>query len=116
MIDWAGVAVNMAWILGLAVLLATLSYADWARHCEGARWRDVLGRITYRSLLNGGMFLICLGLLGGGRGLLERVLWGLMAAWFAADVALAWRNRQTKSRRRSDDGQTGPDTVRTDEA
>jgi len=64
--DWAGVAVSTAWVLGLAVLLATLSYADWARHCERARWRDVLGRITYRSLLNGGMVLVCLGLLGSG--------------------------------------------------
>jgi hypothetical protein len=103
-IDWAGVAVNTAWVLGLAVLLATLSYADWARHCEGARWRDVLGRTTYRSLLNGGMVLVCLGLLGGGRGLLEKVLWGLMAAWFAGDVALAWlvglRRKRSAERRR----------------
>jgi hypothetical protein len=93
-IDWASVAANAVWIVGLAVILATLSHADWARHCEGVRWRAVLGRITYRSLLNGGMVLVCLGLLGGGQGLLERVLWGLAAVWFAADVALIWRDRQ----------------------
>jgi hypothetical protein len=96
MINWADLAINTAWILGLTMILATLSYADWARHCEGTRLRDVMGRITYRFLLNGGMILVCLGLLGGGRSTLERVLWGLMAAWFAADVALAWRNRQTQ--------------------
>jgi hypothetical protein len=93
MIDWADVAINAAWILGLAVTLATLSYADWARRYERARWRDVLGRITYRFLLNGGMVLVCLGLLGGGRSLLERVLWGLLTVWFAADAALVWRDR-----------------------
>ncbi len=91
MIDWVNVAFNAAWVLGLAVLLATLSHADWRRHCDKIRWRDVLSRASYHSLLNGGLVLVCLGLLGSGQGLLEKVLWGLMAIWFAADGALAWR-------------------------
>lgn len=94
MIDWEGLAVGVTWIVGLSLLLATFSYAGWARQREGGGWRDLMGRMTYHSLLDGGMVLVCLGLLGSGHSALEQTMWGLLAAWFAADGLLAWRKRR----------------------
>ena len=94
MIDWAGLAVDAIWIVGLSLLLATFSYAGWARRRGGVGWRGLIGRMAYHSLLDGGIVLVCLGLLGSGHSAVEQAMWGLLAAWFAADGLLTWRKRR----------------------
>ncbi len=88
MIDWAGVATNSLWLLGLAVCLAVLSYADWSAHSANRRLRDVLNQPAFRAMLWSGLTLFCVGVaLSGGRWW-ERILWGVLAIMAAVEV---WR-------------------------
>jgi hypothetical protein len=90
MVDWLGVATNSVWILGLALVLAVLSYADWSAYTTRQRLRVVLGRAAFRMALWSGLTLFCAGVaLSGGRWW-ERILWGVLAAKAVAEV---WRAR-----------------------
>jgi len=83
-IDIWGVVANSLWILGLATLLAALSWANWVASVEKARFRTVLARSGIHRALNLGVFLVCAGLAATGQRWWERVLWGLLAgAWLA---------------------------------
>ena len=91
MVDWLGVATNSVWILGLALVLAVLSYADWSAHMTRQRLREVLGQAAFRVTLWSGLTLFCVGVaLSGGRWW-ERALWGVLAVMAAVEV---WRARR----------------------
>ena len=77
MIDWYSVAANSLWILGLAVLLATLSYSDWKRSVEKRSLRSVLGEFTPSLCINFGLFLFCSGLLATSTTWWETAGWGI---------------------------------------
>lgn len=100
MIDVWGVVANSLWILGLAVLLAALSWANWAASVKKVRFRTALTRPGVQRALNLGLFLFCAGLAATGRAWWERVLWGLLAvAW----VVQAWLAGRGKGELVSDD-------------
>lgn len=88
-IDIASVAANGLWVLGLALLLAAVSCARWLAHQEDARLRDVLGRPGMRRGIDLSLLLFCAGLAATSRRWWERLLWGLLAAAWAADAALS---------------------------
>lgn len=81
------------WILGLAVILATLSFADYHANRGSKRRREVLGEPGYRAAVNTGLTLFCLGLLGSSRTMWETVLWGLLAAAFLSYTIAAFISR-----------------------
>jgi hypothetical protein len=85
-IDIWGVIANSLWVLGLAVLLATLSWARWVAGTEESRFSDRLKQPQTRQALNLGLFLFCAGLAMTGRAWWERVLWGLLAAAWLSQV------------------------------
>lgn len=91
MIDVWGVAANSLWILGLAVLLAVLSWAHWAASAEGVQLRVVLGRPRMRQALDLGLILFCAGLAATARAWWERALWGLLAVAWAIQAWLVGR-------------------------
>ena len=97
MIDWAYVATNSLWILGLSIILAAFSYHDWLVHEIGQRRRDLFERSSWRLPFSAGMVLSCLGL-GLGRGLAwwERMVWGALAFCFFWQLG-----RHLRSRRRT---------------
>jgi len=88
LIPWRTVGFSTLWILGLAVILTLIGFADYHASQEGARTRQVLRRPGYRAGINGGLTLFCLGLLGSSGAWWETVLWGLLALSFAYS---AWR-------------------------
>ena len=88
MIDWVGVATNGLWLLGLAMGLAVLSYADWSAHSAHRRLRDVLGQPAFRIALWSGLTLFCVGVALSGGQWWERVLWGALAVMAVVEV---WR-------------------------
>jgi hypothetical protein len=99
MIDWMGLTTNGIWILGLAIIVATLSYADWLAMLRSrtsrARMRDVLGQAAFRIALWSGLTLFCVGVaLAGGRGW-ERILWGVLAVMSVVEVWQAGRALRT---------------------
>jgi hypothetical protein len=87
MIDIWGVMANGLWVLGLALLLATLSWAHWAASMERTRFRTILGRPGVQRTTNLALALFCLGLATTARKWWERAVWGLLTvAW----VVQAW--------------------------
>lgn len=97
MIDWISVVVNFLWILGCAIILAVLGYADWLANLREVRLREVLNGAGFQALLQGGVVLVCLGLLFTSRRWWEYVVWGILAAVFAAQCFLAWQARRGQS-------------------
>ena len=70
------------WILGLAVILTALGFADYHAHTSSKRMREVLKEPGYSAAVNAGLALFCLGLLGSSRAWWEMALWGLLAVAF----------------------------------
>ncbi|MDY6878135.1 MAG: hypothetical protein SWK90_18285 [Chloroflexota bacterium] len=95
MIDVWGVLANGFWILGLAVLLAVLSWAHWTASVEKVRFRAVLGRPKVQRVLNLGLAFFCAGLAATGRSWWERVIWGLLAAVWAVQAWMADRRAES---------------------
>jgi len=89
MINLWGIAANSLWILGLATLLAALSWAHWAASVEKVRFRAVLGRPGVRRVLDLGLALFCAGLAATSRTWWERTLWGLLGLAWAVPAWLA---------------------------
>jgi hypothetical protein len=61
MIDWIPVGPDALWIVGLAAILATVSYHHWAAGATSRRLRDVLAQPSWRVPFSAGMVLTCLG-------------------------------------------------------
>ena len=91
MINWPQLLFNLPWLLGLALILAALSYVDWQAHTRGARARDLLGASAFQSLFSAGLGLVSLSLFFLGHSWLERVLWAIFTALFAWQ---AWNLRR----------------------
>ena len=77
MIPWLPVLFNGLWILGLAVLLADLSYHYWLAHEEGQRMRAQLGRPAFLSFAWLGLALVAAGLAGTSDRVWELLIWVL---------------------------------------
>lgn len=85
-IDWFGVFYNALWIFGLAIALATISYADWRRHlCQPPlRLRQALAQPAFQAAWCLGLLFFCAGLaLSGGP-------WWQSAAWAALAIAFLY--------------------------
>ena len=85
-IDVWSVLANGLWILGLAILLATASWAHWTAGLRGIRLRRVLKRPSTRRPLSLGILFFCAGMAGTGRTWWERAAWVMLAAgWVVQD-------------------------------
>jgi hypothetical protein len=91
LIDWRLVLFSALWIVGLALLLAAFSFADYAAHERHTRTRAVLAEPGYQLAVNAGLVLFCLGLSGRVRAGWETALWIVLASAFTYQGALAWR-------------------------
>lgn len=89
MIDWAWVAFTVLWVVGLAFVLATFSFANYLAYHERQRFRQVIARPTLEFVMNLGLALFCLGLVGNAEALWERVLWGILASMFVVQAGWA---------------------------
>lgn len=94
MIDIISLVANALWLLGLAVLLAVLSWARWKAQSGQVRFRQVLARPLVQLGLDLGLLLFCVGLAATAHAWWERILWGLLGiawavhAWWAARKAV----------------------------
>jgi hypothetical protein len=85
-IDWFGVFYNALWILGLAVALAAVSYADWRRRLSQPRLtlRQALSQPAFQAAWSLGLLLFCAGLA------LSRGPWWQTVAWAALALAFLY--------------------------
>lgn len=85
MIDWAMVGANTLWILGLALGLATLSYASWDAWASHETFRQRLGKPVPQGVLALAGFLFCLGLAAT-----TKVIWQV-GVWLVLAVLFLWQ-------------------------
>lgn len=89
MIDWTSLALNTLWILGLAVLLASLSAAYYHSQSHHLPLRRTLSQPPYQLATSLGLLLFSAGLAATSTALLERLLWLLLTlAWVVQIVLL----------------------------
>jgi hypothetical protein len=93
---WA-VAANALWILGLALLLAALSWASWLASVQKVRFRAVLARAGVQAVLYLGLSLFSAGLAATAHTWWERVLWLLLTAWWLAQAWMSTRRKDPDS-------------------
>lgn len=91
-VDWRLVAFSALWLLGLAVALASLSFANYRRSEARVSLAAVLRQPGYRGALNTGLVVFCLGVAGSARAVWEALLWLGLAAAFAWQ---SWRSARS---------------------
>jgi len=91
LIDWAGVAKNALWILGLAVILAALSYADWWAGVNHQRLTVALRTPVFQTPFNLGMTLFAAGLASTSRAWWEIGAWSALLLLFAWQTITSWQ-------------------------
>jgi hypothetical protein len=89
-IDVWGVVANGLWIAGLALLLATVSWASWVASTQRPRLRTVLAWPATQRALDLGLVLFCAGLAATSRTRVEQVVGGVLALGWAVEVI--WRS------------------------
>ncbi len=90
MIDWLNVAENALWIIGCAVILATLSYASYEASARQEKFFTRLKRRGIQIPLNLGAALFSTGLAATSESILLTILWiGLSAVFLAQAIILA---------------------------
>jgi hypothetical protein len=102
LIDWRMVGFASLWIVGLAVLLTVLGFANYHADLEARRMRDLLRETDYQMAINAGLTLFCLGLIGSARTWWERLLWGALALSFGYFTVRTWTVRRSRIRINTD--------------
>jgi hypothetical protein len=92
LIDWRMVGFSSLWIIGLAIELTVLGFADFHAKEGGGRRRDLLMSPAYQRWINLGLSLVCLGILGSAGSWWETALLGILAAAFGTFGVLAYRD------------------------
>lgn len=98
LIDWRTVGLASLWITGLAVILTALGFADYHAARAGRKFPQEAGRPAYQSVINFGLMLFSLGLIGSSRAWWETVLWAVLAAAFAGYMFRALRQLRRDER------------------
>jgi hypothetical protein len=96
MIDWLLVGFSALWIGGLSLSLASLSLANYRAYEERRKVGLILVLPVFRVMVNLGMTLFCLGMVGGASEVWEQLLWGILVLVFVVQTWVAWRGRPAK--------------------
>jgi hypothetical protein len=99
-IDWYNVIVNSFWILGLAIILAALSYHHWQAGECGRSLRAQLESPSFQLPAWIGFCLVCVGLAGSSGRLWETIVWvvfGLISLVYSVQSGLAQRRNSRSS-------------------
>ena len=83
MIDWVSVVFGALWILGLGLVTAALSFANYLASQQKRRFRQALETPACRIMIDLGLVFFCLGWAGGVSAIWARLLWGVLALMFA---------------------------------
>ncbi|MCP4357244.1 MAG: hypothetical protein GY796_04405 [Chloroflexi bacterium] len=86
MIEWTNVFFNSLWILGLAIILATISYTYWEAQERETSFRKLLGRPMFEIWFWISAFFITLGLAGTSKAVWETVVWIIFTLISAVNI------------------------------
>lgn len=90
MIDWYGVGANALWIIGVAGLLAILSFSYWTGQVHAVAWRQVISTAGSRASLSAALFVLACGLALSVGVIWQAVGWGLVSVVALYQGILAW--------------------------
>lgn len=97
-IAWDKIATHSAWLLGLGLMLAAVSFWDYRRREERVPWHRAWRQLGRSGWLHLGGLLFCAGMALTGASWPEQGLWGLLGLYLAYNW---WDVRYTaRSRRR----------------
>jgi len=94
MLSLQSVLIDALWIIGLAILLATVSYMSWYKSVNGWGWRYALNLPHMLLPLCVGLAIFCVGMALNGRTAFEpapwweTVVWSILAALFCVQSVL----------------------------
>jgi hypothetical protein len=91
MVDWFGLLANGLWILGLAVLLAAVSYHAWEAEVRGRPLREQLGGDQFGWVAWLSLVLVGLGLALTSDRVWEMVIWGVFVLAAGYYGVKSWR-------------------------
>jgi hypothetical protein len=91
LIDWKMVGFASLWILGLAILLSVLGFADDEAKRKGSNLRMILRNSRYQVAINAGLTIFCAGVAGSVDVLWETALWSALALAFGVFFFKSWR-------------------------
>jgi len=91
MIDWVVVGFGALWILGLGLVTAALSFANYLAGQQKRRFRQALEMPACQIMIYLGLVFFCLGWTGSVSAVWERFLWAVLALIFAVRT---WQARK----------------------
>jgi len=91
MIDWLSVIANGFWIVGLALVLAALSYYYWQSTQAGRSLREEFGSPAFQKVAAVGLLLVGVGLAGTSAALWQVALAAATVLGSAVALVLLWR-------------------------
>jgi putative copper export protein len=91
MMNWLGVVTSGLWVLGLAGMLAALSYLDYYAKTRGRPLHQVLNAPRFLRPFSWAGVIFCVGVAVSGESWWQRVTWAVLAALFAVQ---AWQSRE----------------------
>jgi len=94
MMNFLSIAASALWILGLALLLAALSWSYWVVQTERLRWGEILRRPGVRRILGIALALFCAGLAATEARIWARALWGVLAVLWIVQGWWPWKEKQ----------------------
>ena len=86
MIDWYSVGFSALWILGLGLVVAALSFANYQAGQQKQRFKQARERPASRIMIDLGLVFFCLGLTGSVSSIWERILWAILALVFTVQT------------------------------
>lgn len=91
MINWQSVIFNSFWIVGLATLVAALSYNIWQAEQDGLKLRRQLNKLGFRRALWLSVMLVTIGLAGTSQALWETILWTALSLTAVVILLVSYR-------------------------
>lgn len=88
MIDWFSLLVNSFWIIGLALALASLSYASWQASLNRQKTWNIIKEPGYLTSFSIAALLFCAGLAGTSDTTWETVLWAILGVLFLIQLIM----------------------------
>ena len=90
MSEWIVLCGDALWILGLAIVFSTLSYAHWLAREQGMSLRLALTSSVYHIPWDLSLLLLSTGFCLSARSLGERIYWALFACFYI--ILILWHH------------------------
>lgn len=94
MIDWFLVVSSSIWIVGFAIILAVVSYAQWDASMQGVSIRTLLSNPVYTRLLYIGLTFVTVGMALSSAVLWRRIVFAVLSVF---NLIVIFTTNTTKS-------------------